>query len=422
MNELTGTLGPLPATHPPADRLTRVLRSGTLRQLAALRHGHLTLEDSGGISQFGCREAPLHARVQVRDAAFYRQLALRGSVGAAEAYMEGWWDSDDLVTLVRILVANRELLDGLEGGAARLAGWALHAAHALRRNTRAGSRRNIAAHYDLGNEFFALFLSPDLMYSAALWESDTDTLERASERKLARICARLQLNAGDHVLEIGSGWGGFALYAAARHGCRVTTTTISREQQRLALERVAQAGLEGRVTVLLEDYRALSDQYDKLVSIEMIEAIGAQFLPTYFGKIRQLLKPAGLALLQAITIEDHRYHKALHSVDFIKRYVFPGSFIPSIQAMLAAKTQASDLALVHLEDFGLSYAATLAAWRAAFLARADAVRAQGFDERFLRMWNFYLAYCEGGFRERSIGVAHMLFARPGYRPSAVRGA
>jgi len=174
--------------------------------------------------------------------------------------------------------------------------------------------------------------------------------------------------------------------------------------------------------VLLEDYRALSGQYDKLVSIEMIEAIGAQFLPTYFGKIRQLLKPAGLALLQAITIEDHRYHKALHSVDFIKRYVFPGSFIPSIQAMLAAKTQASDLALVHLEDFGLSYAATLAAWRAAFLARADAVRAQGFDERFLRMWNFYLAYCEGGFRERSIGVAHMLFARPGYRPSAVRGA
>jgi cyclopropane-fatty-acyl-phospholipid synthase len=364
----------------------------------------------------------LRACVRVHDPAFYRRVALNGSVGAAEAYMEGWWDSDDLVTLVRILVANRELLDGLEGGAARLAGWALHAAHALRRNTRAGSRRNIAAHYDLGNEFFALFLSPDLMYSAALWESDTDTLERASERKLARICARLQLNAGDHVLEIGSGWGGFALYAAARHGCRVTTTTISREQQRLALERVAQAGLEGRVTVLLEDYRALSGQYDKLVSIEMIEAIGAQFLPTYFGKIRQLLKPAGLALLQAITIEDHRYHKALHSVDFIKRYVFPGSFIPSIQAMLAAKTQASDLALVHLEDFGLSYAATLAAWRAAFLARADAVRAQGFDERFLRMWNFYLAYCEGGFRERSIGVAHMLFARPGYRPSPVRGA
>jgi len=362
----------------------RLLRERVLELVRGLQDGALLIREGGHLiatptpelasAHMASAGETLRACVRVHDPAFYRRVALNGSVGAAEAYMEGWWDSDDLVTLVRILVANRELLDGLEGGAARLAGWALHAAHALRRNTRAGSRRNIAAHYDLGNEFFALFLSPDLMYSAALWESDTDTLERASERKLARICARLQLNAGDHVLEIGSGWGGFALYAAARHGCRVTTTTISREQQRLALERVAQAGLEGRVTVLLEDYRALSGQYDKLVSIEMIEAIGAQFLPTYFGKIRQLLKPAGLALLQAITIEDHRYHKALHSVDFIKRYVFPGSFIPSIQAMLAAKTQASDLALVHLEDFGLSYAATLAAWRAAFLARADAVR------------------------------------------------
>ncbi len=416
MSDLTGTLGRLPATPDAPGRLTRALRSAVLKQLAALRHGHVTLEDALGSHEFGCRGAPLRARVQVRDAAFYRHLALRGSVGAAEAYMDGSWDSDDLVTLVRILVANRELLDGLEGGAARLAGWALRAAHALKRNTRAGSRRNIAAHYDLGNEFFALFLSPDLMYSSALWEPGTDTLERASERKLERICARLELQPGDHVLEIGTGWGGFALHAAARHGCRVTTTTISREQQRLALQRVRQAGLEGRVTVLLEDYRALSGQYDKLVSIEMIEAIGAQFLGAYFGKLTQLLRPEGLALLQAITIEDHRYEQALRSVDFIKSHVFPGSFIPSIQALLAAKTQVSDLALVHLEDFGLSYAATLGAWRAAFLARADEVRAQGFDERFVRMWNFYLAYCEGGFRERSIGVAQMLFARPGYRP------
>jgi cyclopropane-fatty-acyl-phospholipid synthase len=422
MNELTDALGRLPATHRPADRLTRALRSGVLRRLGALRHGHLILEEATHTSEFGCREAPLRARVQVRDTAFYRDVALRGSVGAAESYMEGQWDSDDLVSLVRILVANRELLDGLEGGAARLSGWVLRAAHALRRNTRAGSRRNIAAHYDLGNEFFALFLSKDLMYSSALWEPGTDTLEHASQRKLARICARLELKASDHVLEIGTGWGGFALYAAAHHGCRVTTTTISLEQQRLALECVRQAGLAERVTVLLEDYRTLSGAYDKLVSIEMVEAIGAAFLPTYFGKVTQLLKAEGLALLQAITIEDHRYSQALHSVDFIKRHVFPGSFIPSIQAMLEAKTRVSDLALVHLEDFGLSYAATLAAWRAAFLARADEVRAQGFDERFLRMWNFYLAYCEGGFRERSIGVAQLLFARPGYRPPHARAA
>jgi cyclopropane-fatty-acyl-phospholipid synthase len=416
MNELTGTLSRLKGAAAPGDRLTRALRAQVLGRLAALRAGHVTLEDAGGTQQFGSGTTALSARVQVRDGAFYRHLALRGSVGAAEAYMEGLWESDDLVTLIRILVANRELLDGLEGGAARLAGWALRAAHALRRNTRAGSRRNIAAHYDLGNEFFALFLSGDLMYSSAIWEGEGDTLERASQRKLARICARLELKASDLVLEIGSGWGGFALYAAARHGCRVTTTTISREQQRLALERVRQAGLEGRVTVLLEDYRKLAGTYDKLVSIEMIEAIGAQFLPVYFGKLAALLKPEGLALLQAITIEDHRYAQALRSVDFIKRHVFPGSFIPSIQAMLEAKTGVSDLALLHLEDFGLSYAATLAAWRARFLARAGEVRAQGFDERFVRLWNFYLAYCEGGFRERSIGVAQLLFARPGYRP------
>ena len=421
MNELTDTLGRLPDRHLPPGRLARALRTAIISRLAALRHGHLTLADTGGVTEFGRRDAPLRARVQVHDAAFYRELALRGSVGAAEAYMEGLWDSDDLVTLVRILVANRELLDGLEGGAARVAGWALRAAHALRRNTRAGSRRNIAAHYDLGNEFFALFLSNDLMYSAAIWEPG-DTLARASERKLARICERLQLQAADHVLEIGSGWGGFALYAAARHGCRVTTTTISREQQSLALARVRQAGLADRVTVLLEDYRNLTGEYDKLVSIEMIEAIGAQFLPAYFAKVTRLLKPEGLALLQAITIEDHRYRQALHSVDFIKRHVFPGSFIPSIAALLEAKTRVSDLALVHLEDFGLSYADTLSAWRAAFRARIEAVRAQGFDERFVRMWTFYLAYCEGGFRERSIGVAQLLFARPGYRPGTTHGS
>jgi cyclopropane-fatty-acyl-phospholipid synthase len=417
MNELTGTLSRLPGAAAPGDRLTRALRAQVLGRLAALRAGHVTLEDAGGTQQFGSGTAALSARVQVRDGAFYRHLALRGSVGAAEAYMEGLWESDDLVTLIRILVANRELLDGLDGGAARAAGWALRAAHALRRNSLAGSRRNIAAHYDLGNEFFALFLSSDLMYSCALWQPGADTLERASLNKLERICRRLQLCAADHVVEIGSGWGGFALYAAREYGCRVTTTTISQEQHRLTQARVHAAGLAERVTVLRQDYRELRGQYDKLVSIEMVEAIGAEFLPGYFAQLTQLLKPAGLALLQAITIEDHRYEQALRSVDFIKRHVFPGSFIPSLQALLSAKTQASDLALLHLEDFGPCYARTLAAWRARFLERVDEVRAQGFDERFVRLWNFYLAYCEGGFRERSIGVAQLLFARPGYRPA-----
>lgn len=401
-------------------RLDRLLRAQLFERFRRLEHGHIHLEDSLGAVAFGSTAAALTVRVQVQNAAFYASLARRGSVGAAESYMAGHWSCDDLVALVRILVLNRELLDGMEGGAARITGWLLRAMHALRRNTCAGSRRNIAAHYDLGNEFFALFLSSDLMYSSAYWEDGAQTLEAASTCKLERICAALELSAEDHVLEIGTGWGGFAIYAAKHHGCRITTTTISGEQQRLAQARVAAAGLGDRVTVLLEDYRKLKGQYDKLVSVEMIEAIGAEYQQIYFGQLGRLLKPGGLALLQAITIEDHRYTQALRSVDFIKRHVFPGSFIPSIQAMLAEKTVASDLALIRLEDFGLSYARTLAAWREAFLKRLDRVRALSFDEPFIRMWEYYLAYCEGGFRERSIGVVHMLLARPGYRPSAAR--
>ncbi|MDN5780943.1 MAG: cyclopropane-fatty-acyl-phospholipid synthase family protein, partial [Luteimonas sp.] len=254
--------------------------------------------------------------------------------------------------------------------------------------------------------------------SSAIWAGDDDTLEAASTRKLDRICQKLLLQPGDRVVEIGTGWGGFALHAARHYGCHVTTTTISREQHALAAQRIADAGVGDRVTLLLQDYRELSGEYDKLVSIEMIEAIGAQYLDTYFAQLGRLLKPDGLALVQAITIEDHRYARALGSVDFIKRHVFPGSFIPSVAAMLAAKTRACDLALTHLEDFGLSYARTLQAWRERFLARLPEVRAQGFDERFTRMWEFYLAYCEGGFRERSIGVAQLLLAKPGHQRPA----
>ncbi len=402
---------------PQLSYLTRSLRARLLAQLAPLAHGHLIIEDACGCTELGERDAALRAQVRIHDGGFYLALAARGSVGAAEAYMDGLWSCSDLVALVRILVLNRALLDAMEGGAARLAGWLLRGAERLRRNTLAGSRRNIAAHYDLGNEFFALFLSPDLMYSSALWRGPADTLARASQRKLARICARLELTPRDHVLEIGTGWGGFALYAAARHGCRVTTTTISREQQQLALERVRRAGLEGRVSVLLEDYRALRGRFDKLVSIEMVEAVGADYLTSYFGQLGRLLSRQGLALVQAITIEDHRYAQALRSVDFIKRHVFPGSFIPSVQALLTAKMHACELTLLHLEDFGQSYARTLEAWREAFLARRAEVRALGFEERFVRMWEYYLAYCEGGFRERSIGVAQLLLAAPGYRPA-----
>lgn len=411
MNPITRAV-PLPRP----TSLDAFLRGRLLAQLAPLRGGRLCVRDACGEVLLGDAATDLQATVTIDDPAFYRKVAAQGSVGAGESYIHGDWQCDDLVALVRLLVRNRDLLDGMEGGPARAAGWLLRGWNRLRRNSREGSRRNIAAHYDLGNDFFALFLSPDLMYSSALFVADDEPLEAASRRKLERICQQLQLQPGDRVVEIGSGWGGFALHAAQHHGCHVTTTTLSAEQHALASQRVRDAGLQDRVTVLMQDYRDLQGQFDKLVSIEMIEAIGAEYLDTYMATLQRLLAPDGLALLQAITIEDHRYEQARRSVDYIKRFVFPGSFIPSLTAILSAKTRASDLQLLAQHDFGASYALTLHAWRQRFLAQLPAVRAQGFDDRFCRLWEFYLAYCEGGFLERSIGVSHLLLARPGYRP------
>jgi cyclopropane-fatty-acyl-phospholipid synthase len=395
--------------------LDRVLRKRLLATLDGLRGGQLVVRDALGTVVLGEAGGALRAELEILDPGFYRAAAASGSVGAGEAYMDGLWRCTDLVALVRLLVLNRDHLDAMETGLARAGGLALRGWHALRRNTRAGSRKNIAAHYDLGNELFKLFLDESMMYSSAVFADENESLEAAQWRKLERICRKLDLKPTDHLVEIGTGWGGMALHAARHHGCRVTTTTISKEQHALAVERVAAAGLSDRVTVLLEDYRDLQGTYDKLVSIEMIEAIGHQYLETYLAKCASLLKPEGLALIQAITIEDHRYEQALHSVDFIKRFIFPGSFIPCVSAITQAAAKASDLRLVNLEDIGPSYALTLRHWRQRFLARLDEVRALGYDERFIRMWEFYLCYCEGGFLERSIGDVHLLLARPGNR-------
>ncbi len=417
MNNLTPSVA-----LPRAGALDAFLRRRLLAQLAPMHDGQLRVRDAFGEVLLGDGRGPLQATVTIDDPAFYRKVAAQGSVGAGESYIHGDWRCDDLVALVRLLVRNRDLLDGMERGPARAAGWLLRGWNRLRRNSREGSRRNIAAHYDLGNDFFALFLSPDLMYSSALYAQADEPLEVASTRKLDRICQQLQLQPGDRVVEIGTGWGGFAVHAARHYGCHVTTTTISAKQHALAVQRVQDAGLQERVTVLMQDYRDLQGQFDKLVSIEMIEAIGAEFLDTYMGTLQRLLKPDGVALLQAITIEDHRYEQARRSVDYIKRFVFPGSFIPSINAIMAAKTRASDLQLIAQQDFGHSYALTLRAWRQRFLAQRAAVQAQGFDERFCRLWEFYLAYCEGGFLERSIGVSHLLLARPGHCTDVAAGS
>jgi cyclopropane-fatty-acyl-phospholipid synthase len=397
--------------------LDRFLRERTCSALEGLRGGQLRLQDELGERLLGEAAADgrenLRPTLRVHDPVFYRALAGNGSVGAGESFMDGEWDCDDLVALVRLLVRNRELLDGMETGLARLGGMAMRWLHAARRNTRAGSRRNIAAHYDLGNEFFELFLDEAMMYSSAMFASPSDTLEQASERKLRRICEKLDLRAGDHLLEIGTGWGGMAIYAAREHGCRVTTTTISERQHALASERVRAAGLQDRITLLRRDYRDLEGSYDKLVSIEMVEAVGHQFLDGYFGKCASLLAPGGLALVQAITIEDHRYQQALDSVDFIKRHVFPGSFIPCASVLVESAARAGRLRLLNLEEFGDSYALTLQHWRQRFQAHREKARALGLDERFLRLWEFYLCYCEGGFFEHAIGDAQLLLAAPG---------
>ena len=404
-----------------APLLDRILRKRLLSLLKNMRDCRIIIDEEGETHLLGIPASDpkntLVAHIHIHDSAFYRQVALNGSVGAGEAYMDGLWDCDDLVALTRILVRNRDHLDAMETGLARIGGSALRIWGALMRNTRNGSRRNIAAHYDLGNDLFKIFLDDNLMYSSAIYESEDDTLEVASMRKLERICQKLQLGPQHHVLEIGTGWGGFALYAATHFGCRVTTTTISREQHDLARERIEAAGLSDRVTLLLEDYRDLKGTYDRVVSIEMIEAIGHQYLDTYFRTVNRLLKPDGMALIQAITIEDHRYKQALKAVDFIKRFIFPGSFIPSISAMTGAISRNSDMKLFNLEDIGPSYALTLRAWRHRFLERIGEVRALGYPERFIRMWVFYLTYCEGGFIERSIGDVHLLLCKPEARPA-----
>ncbi len=394
-------------------------RRQALALLSRLRGCEITLVEGGNTQRLGQRSAtvaPLEVTLTVHDAELYRMMAMSGSVGAAEAYMDGLWDCSDLTTLVRILVLNRDVLDAMEGGLARIGGALLRWFHARNRNSKSGSRRNIAAHYDLGNELFKLFLSEDLMYSSAIFRDAAESLEVASKRKLDRICTKLGLAPGLRVVEIGTGWGGFAIHAARHYGVQVTTTTISKEQHALAVERVRAAGLTDCVKVLLSDYRDLSGTYDRLVSIEMIEAIGHQYLDTYFGKISGLLEPDGMALIQAITIEDHRYQRALKNVDFIQRFIFPGSFIPSVAAMVGTLPRATDLRLYNLEDIGPSYALTLREWRRRFNARLPEVRALGYPERFIRMWNFYLSYCEGGFLERSIGNAQLLLVKPRARP------
>lgn len=423
---MTTAPSPLPVT---TDTLTKPLKpksrakwvaklakSQVLKRLAGLRKGQLILIDGSERHVFGRLDSGnLQATITVHDPRFYGEIAFGGSIGAGEAYMLGYWQADTLTNVVRLMVLNQSVMDTLEGGYQWLTKPLLKVFHWLNSNSEAGSQKNIAAHYDLGNDLFKLFLDPTMMYSSAMFDEDATTLQAASERKLQVICDKLQLVPTDHVLEIGTGWGGFAIYAAKHYGCHVTTTTISEQQYLLAQSRILAEGLQDQITLLKHDYRHLQGQFDKLVSIEMIEAVGHQYYDTYFNKVSQLLKPDGVALIQAITIADQRYESAIRSVDFIQRYIFPGSNIPSNTAMLTSITNASDLRLVDLQDIGLDYATTLRLWRENFFAQLDAVRQLGYSEAFIRMWDFYLSYCEGGFAECALGDVHLLLAKPEYR-------
>jgi cyclopropane-fatty-acyl-phospholipid synthase len=360
-------------------------------------------------------ECDLRASVSVLHPRFYTQVLFGGTIGAGEAYMAGHWSSDDLTVLLRIILLNEMVFRGLDRGLSRLKAPLYKAYHFLRKDSRKGSRTNIAAHYDLGNDFYALFLDETLTYSCAIFDRPESSLQEASVEKYDRICKKLQLSSKDHVLEIGSGWGGFAIHAAGRYGCRVTTTTISRAQYDLAGERIRSAGVEDKVSVLFSDYRDLKGRFDKLVSIEMIEAVGHQYLNTFFRCCCNLLTERGVMLLQAITIADRAFERHKKEVDFIKRYIFPGSCIPSVTAMGAAVAKATDLRLVHLEDITPHYARTLRTWRERFFDNIEQVRSLGYSETFIRMWEFYLCYCEAGFQERYLGDVQMLFAKPLWR-------
>lgn len=393
-----------------AVRLTRRL---LFNKLSSIQSGHLRITDPYGTAEFGTGspKETLSAHLRIEDPLVYTKAVMKGSIGVAEAFIEGAWTCSDLTALMRIIAQNQQINESLEQGFGRIWQPVFRLTHRLRRNTRAGSRKNIHEHYDLGNDFFSQFLDDSMMYSSAYFPSESMSLEQASEAKLELVCRQLDLKEGEHLVEIGSGWGGFAVHAASRYGVRVTTTTISEEQHKMARKRVQEAGLSDRVSVVMKDYRDLGGTYDKLVSIEMIEAVGHDFLDTYFAKCRDLLKLDGLGLIQAITIADEFYEEAKRSVDFIQHFIFPGSAIPSLTSLAESINRVGGLSITGTHDLTSDYALTLQAWRERFFQNLEEIRRLGFSDQFIRMWHFYFCYCEGGFRERHIGDYQLLLKR-----------
>jgi len=384
------------------------------KQLSQINNASIVIEDGDEMKRFGNSKS-LTARIKVISPSFYKNIVFGGSIGASESFIRGEWKSPNLTKVIQVFARNTEAQDKLESFFIFLLQPFFRVIHRLNQNTIKGSKKNISRHYDLSNDFFKLFLDKKMMYSSAIYKTKKTSLEDAAANKLNVICKKLKLKKSDHIIEIGSGWGGFAIFAAKNYGCKVTTTTISIEQYRYTKNRIREMGLTKQIRVFLKDYRSLRGQFDKLVSIEMIEAVGHQFYDEYFSVISRLLKADGEALIQAITIKDQRYSHAIKSVDFIQKYIFPGSCIPSLTAIQNSLTKSTDLVINDVRDIGRHYAITLAHWRENFIKNKKNIRKLGFDEEFLRMWLFYFAYCEGGFEEKVISDVHLHITKPGYR-------
>ncbi len=401
-----------------SGRRMSVYEKIALKLLSSLTRGSLTITLSDGeILRIGDDAAEVKATLRINSPEMFRKSILYGDVGFGESYVDGDWDTDSITNFISWWILNYENNPALSGSKRKFSPMGFlqfldRVTHLFRANTKEGSRKNISEHYDLSNDFYSLWLDPSMTYSSAHFINGATTLEEGQYQKYDRLCRKMKLSADDHVLEIGSGWGGFAVHAVKKYGCRITTITISKEQYEFAKARFEREGVSDRVEIKMMDYRDVDGEYDKVVSIEMLEAVGHEFLPAYFGKVQQVLKQDGLAGFQVITSPDARYDEFRKGVDWIQTHIFPGTLLPSIGAMNAAVNKTGEMHLVDLADFGKDYARTLALWREMFNKKIGQIKELGFDDRFIRKWNYYLSYCEAGFAMRNISVVQMIYSKP----------
>ncbi len=399
----------------------KLCRTIMLKVFASLPQGQMVIKEKGVlVDTFGQKDSELRAEIDFQCLSVYQSLLFGGSVASGETFSEGLWTTPNLTNVIRVFARNLPLLDSWESKMEWLAFPIRKISHLANKNSASGSKKNIAAHYDLGNKLYTRFLDDSMMYSSAIYPSEGSTLAQAQNAKLKAICDKLQLVPEDHVVEIGTGWGGLAVFAAKNYGCKVTTTTISEEQHQYTEDLIYKEGLQDKITLLKQDYRALEGKYDKLVSIEMIEAVGKEYLPTFFKKCSSLLKDEGLMVLQAITISDHRLESYSKSVDFIQKHIFPGGFLPSQLLINEHLKRHTDLMIRDLHDIGLDYARTLRDWHHKLLENREPLAEDGYDDRFMNMWRYYFSYCEGGFLERTISTVQLVISKPAFSNNITR--